>query len=64
MFHNIRAPEVGRNSQRCRKSEEPEIGTGSKVGNQKSKFFSEIGNRKEKTQEIGNKIFILKTELI
>nr|CAD2147163.1 unnamed protein product [Meloidogyne enterolobii] len=44
-------PEVGRNSQRCRKSELPEIGNGSKVGTRKSEikiFFSEIGNRKGK----------------
>ena len=33
-------PEMDRNSQRCRKSEEPEIGTGSKVGTRKSEFRS------------------------
>jgi len=43
-------PEVGRNSQRCRKSGEPEIGTGSSRKSQIKLFF---GNRKEKTPEIG-----------
>ena len=67
---------MDRNSQKCRKSEEPEIGTGSNVGTRKSeiRFFfrkSEVGNRKEKhvgdrKSEGGNRKnnFIFKTELI
>ena len=38
--------EVGRNSQRCRKSELPEIGNGSKVGTRKSEIKIFFGNRK------------------
>ena len=70
---NLR-PDVGRNSQRCRKSELSEIGNGSKVGTRKSEikiFFrkSEIGRKKtpeigNRKAEIGNKIFIFITEII
>ncbi|CAK5103980.1 unnamed protein product [Meloidogyne enterolobii] len=55
------APKVDLNSQRCRKSEDPEIGTGSKVGNRNSKIFfgnwsaegKNVGNRKSELSGIG-----------
>ena len=48
---------MSRKSQNCRKSEEPEIGTSSKVGTRESEignqnFISELGRKK--TSEIGN----------